>query len=82
MEMTRQVWKKGTEQFVPHQLLADYIQDAAESNSIIDCVSFSTRVNQVKKVGSVWEVDVARLVGQGRDISVENSVEVCPLHRS
>ena len=80
--MTRQTWKEGTGEFVPHQVLADYIQDAAESNGIIDCIFFNTRVNQVKKVGSAWEVDVARLVRPGFDIAIENRVEVCLSHRS
>lgn len=79
MEMTRQAWKEGTEEFVPHHVLADYIQDAAESNDITGCISFNTRVNQIQKVGPSWEVDVARLSGQGDNTCIENAVEVCSL---
>ena len=82
MEMACQEWDEGTEEFVTHNILADYIQNAAKTNGILGCISFNTRVNQVKKVGSLWELDVARLVGEGQEVSVVDSVEVLPVQRS
>ena len=76
MEMACQEWDEGTAEFVTHNILADYIQNAAKSNGILDCVSFNTRVNQVRKAGSFWELDVARLVGEEQQVSVIDSVEV------
>jgi hypothetical protein len=40
-----------------------------------------TRVNQVTKVGSSWEVKIAHLIGHGEDISLVNTVEACLLRR-
>jgi thioredoxin reductase len=82
MEMTCQEWDEGTGEFVTHNILAEYIQNAAKTNDILDCISFNTRVNQVKKVGSLWELEVARLVGEGREVSVVDSVEVPSVQRS
>lgn len=76
MEMTCQEWAEGTGEFVTHNTLADYIQNAAKTNNILDCTSFNTRVNQVKKVGVHWELDVARLVEEGDEFSVVDTVEV------
>jgi hypothetical protein len=82
MEMTCQAWDEGTGEFVTHNILADYIQNAAKTNYVLDCISFNTRVNQVKKVGSLWELEVARLVGEEREVSVVDSVEVLLVQQS
>lgn len=82
MEMTCQEWDRGTGEFVTHNILADYIQNAAKTNDILDSISFNTRVNQVKKAGSLWELEVGHLVEEGRDVSVVDKVEVRPVQRS
>ena len=78
MEMSCQEWEEGTEEFVTHNVLADYIQHAAITNNILDNLSFNTRVNHVTKVGSSWQLEVAKLVEDGRDTSVADSIEVYP----
>ena len=62
MEMTCQAWKVGTAEFVTHNIIADYIQDSAVANSVVDSISFNTRVNHVRKVDATWEVNIAQLV--------------------
>ena len=74
--MTCQEWDEGTEEFVTHNILADYIQNSAKSNDILDCISFNTRVNQVMKFGSLWKLEIARLVGEGQEVAIVNSTEV------
>lgn len=60
MEMTTHSWKPGTEEFVPHHILADYIQGAATANGINDFIRFNTRVTNVVKEGSQWRVETAK----------------------
>ena len=76
MEMTCQAWKAGTDEFVPHHVLADYIQESAEANGILDSTHFSTRVNQVRKDGGKWAVDVAKLSGTDSEITITDSTQV------
>ena len=76
MEMTCQSWKDGTEEFVPHHVLADYIQDSAMDNGILDDISFNTRVNQVRKDDVGWEIDVAKLKEIEGEFTVTNDTHV------
>ena len=77
--MTCQAWKPGTEEFVPHNVLADYIQDSAEANGVLDSILFNTRVDKVEKVGSKWEVATSNLVSGDLGSSIGTGVEVsCP----
>lgn len=43
MELSCQRWKPGTEEFVPHHVLADYIQDAAIENGVQASIQYDTR---------------------------------------
>lgn len=72
--MTFQSWKPGTDQFVPHHVLADYLKDGATANGVMDCVHLNTRVNQVRKFGQSWELEISRLRSEdGRLILVEST---------
>ena len=75
METTFQQWDDGTEEFIRHNLLADYIHNAAITNNILDCISFSTRVNHARKLATSWELEIAHLTDNGDDLSVVDSVE-------
>ncbi|KEQ95250.1 hypothetical protein AUEXF2481DRAFT_79699 [Aureobasidium subglaciale EXF-2481] len=55
-------WKPNTPDFVPHDVLANYIQDTAAANDILPSISFRTRVNKIEKKDTKWEVNVSRLV--------------------
>lgn len=61
MELTCQAWKPGTEEFVPHNVLAEYIQDTATANGALDSIAFNTRVVHVEKEGPQWRVELAKL---------------------
>ena len=61
MELTTNKWKEGTEQFVSHNVLAEYIQDTARVTDVEPLIHFNTRVDAVEKVGSQWSVSVSTL---------------------
>lgn len=72
MELSTQKWKPGTEEFVSHKILGEYIQDTARTNDVLSSCSFNTRVNHVEKSGDEWLVDIDR-----RESGViQNSIEV------
>ncbi|KAF7186309.1 Flavin-containing monooxygenase ustF2 [Pseudocercospora fuligena] len=68
MELTCQQWKPGTEEFVPHHVLGDYIQDTAKENGVLESISFGTRVDQIEKVGDKWRVAVSKLSEDSAEI--------------
>ncbi|KAK5675603.1 hypothetical protein LTS10_011703 [Elasticomyces elasticus] len=75
METTAHAWKAGTEEFVPHHVLADYIQGAAAANNVIENIQFDTRVTEVVKEGSRWRVETAKLTGVPSDSNVSRDVK-------
>lgn len=81
MEMTCQAWRPGTEEFVPHQVLADYIQDAARSNDILDDINFNARVDRVAKANGQWEVDVSTLKRSAVSTSIRTDTQVSESRR-
>lgn len=46
---------------MPHNILAEYIQDTAAANGVLDAISFDTRVVHVEKDGPQWRVEFAKL---------------------
>lgn len=76
MEMTCQRWKPDTAEFVPHHVMADYIQGAAIDNRLINSISFNTRVNDVKKIDGQWRIDIATLRHDNSSLSVMDSTKV------
>lgn len=75
MEMTCQAWNPGTAEFVPHHILADYIQAGAMNNGVDECCRFNTRVNEVRKVGQKWELDVSHIKEPDQHVELVESVE-------
>ncbi|KAI5370864.1 putative flavin monooxygenase, FAD/NAD(P)-binding domain superfamily [Septoria linicola] len=82
MELSTQKWKPGTEEFVPHHVLGDYIQDTARENDVLESISFNTRVKQVEKSGKDWFVSIDRREGDVTSSSTErfDSVVVAAGH--
>ena len=76
MEMTFQRWKQGTEEFVPHHVMADYIADSAIDNDVNDSISFNTRVTDLRKEGSKWRISIDRLVEDSESVKVEQCTKV------
>ncbi|KAK4506403.1 hypothetical protein PRZ48_000133 [Zasmidium cellare] len=61
MELSCQQWQPGTEEFVPHHVLGDYIQDTATNNGVQDIIRYNTRVDAVRKEGDKWQVNTSSL---------------------
>lgn len=78
MEMSCQAWKPGTEEFVPHYVLGDYIEEAARSNGVLACIQFDSRVDRVEKIGKSWEVDVSSLERGNRVGQISTETRVSP----
>lgn len=74
--MSFQRWKPDTDEFVSHNVLADYIQDGAVANGVLDCFSFNSRVTQVRKTEPDWEVDVDQLVERAGALEILSKTEV------
>lgn len=72
MELRTHAWESGTPDFVPHHVMAKYIQDAARANKVESLMHFNTRVKQIRKAGSQWRVETAMLV---KDIPGSRLVE-------
>jgi len=75
MELSTHSWNPGTEEFVPHHVLADYIRDTARANHVEELIQFNTRVTDVKKQGSQWTLGVDKIVSDGSRIAVESTSE-------
>lgn len=54
-------WPEGTEDFVNHQLLEDYIVSLSRVNGAGVRTHYNTRVEDVKKVGESWIVRTSSL---------------------
>ena len=76
MEMTFQKWRPGTDEFVPHHVLAQYLEDAVLANDITDLIQLNTRVNSVVKDGSQWRLGIAQRLSNDSTWSERRSTEV------
>ena len=55
-------WPEGTEEFVRHDIVRQYIEDIARQNGVVDVVQFNTRVESVTKSdGNKWVVHTRKL---------------------
>ncbi|KAF1986877.1 pantothenate transporter [Aulographum hederae CBS 113979] len=49
-------WPPGTEDFVPHHVLRDYIQDLSRQTGVEDITLYGSRVTQLQKTGGSWRL--------------------------
>lgn len=61
MKMTLNSWKEGTEQIVPHKVLAEYIQDTAAKTGVNEITHHNTKVERVFKEHKLWRVQTSTL---------------------
>jgi hypothetical protein len=61
MRTSLEPWPEGTEDFVNHQLLEDYIVSLSRLNGVDLVTHYKTRVEDVKKVGESWIVRTSSL---------------------
>jgi cation diffusion facilitator CzcD-associated flavoprotein CzcO len=76
MKLRTHDWKLDTPDFVPHDVLATYIQDTAASNKVIPSILFHTRVNKVEKRENKWEVSTSKLVEEDGEKLIRSTVQV------
>ncbi|KZM28708.1 uncharacterized protein EKO05_0009918 [Ascochyta rabiei] len=61
LETTLNRFPPGTEDFVPHSVLKDYIQDTALTTSVDAVTRYNTEVQNVSKEGKKWTVRTSTL---------------------
>jgi hypothetical protein len=61
LETTLNSFPTGTEDYVSHAVLKDYIQATAIVNGVHDLTLYNTEVRKVFKDGNSWIVDTATL---------------------
>jgi hypothetical protein len=61
LETTLNRFPAGTEDFVSHQVLGDYIQDTAAKTRVDEITQYDTEVRKVTKTGEKWIVETTTL---------------------
>jgi hypothetical protein len=72
LETKLNTWPKGTEPYVRHFVLKDYIQDTAKKAGVDDVTKYGAQVTKVYKEGSKWTVKWSTLNENEEDV-VENA---------
>jgi hypothetical protein len=68
-------WKPGTEDFISHRFLKEYIQDTARKSGVDALTMYNTRVNIITKKGGVWHVGTTTWTKQGSVKSGSRQIE-------
>jgi len=61
LETTLNHFPAGTEDYVTHKVLAEYIQDTAKSTGVHELTRYDTNVKSVVKNGGMWAVESVTL---------------------
>ena len=61
LETTLNQFPAGTEDFVTHDVLKDYIQDTATKTGVHEIAQYDTEVKNISKEGAKWIVETATL---------------------
>ena len=61
LETTLNRFPTGTDDFVSHQVLRDYIQDTAAKTKVDKITQYNTEVKNVAKNGGKWTVETTTL---------------------
>lgn len=61
LETTLHRFPVGTEDYVTHKVLADYIRDTSISTGVHGVTEYDTNVKNVWKCGESWSVETATL---------------------
>jgi cation diffusion facilitator CzcD-associated flavoprotein CzcO len=75
LETTLNRFPAGTEDFVSHQVLRDYIQDTAAKTRVDEITQYDTEVRKVMKIGEKWTVETTTL-------HTDDNGEVSKMYRS
>lgn len=78
LETTLNKFPPGTEDFVSHSVLKDYIQDTAARTEVDAVTQYNTEVQNVSKKGEKWTVKTATLqTRENGTLSLNASISVC-----
>ena len=56
LALTLNSWKPGTDDFVNHAVLNEYIQETSHKTGVHERTLYRTRVEHISKDGSIWRV--------------------------
>lgn len=73
LETTLNRFPAGTEDFVPHDVLKDYIQSTAIVSGVHDSTLYNTGVNKVSKSGNSWTVETTTLDIENSGLATQTS---------
>ncbi|KAI1625639.1 FAD dependent oxidoreductase [Exophiala viscosa] len=59
LQLSLNTWKAGTQAFVRHHVLAEYIQETAVKTGVHEQTLYNTEVRQVSKDGNVWRIQTS-----------------------
>ncbi len=65
MKLKINEWPEGTEDYVNHRVLSEYIQDTARRSGVHERTLYDTRVEKVEKRGKGWGVRTSTLKREG-----------------
>lgn len=61
MQTKLHTWPEGTNDFVGHEILKQYIQDIATKTEIEKAIRYGARVTEINKKGPNWSLNYTRL---------------------
>lgn len=81
LETTLNKFPHGTDDFVSHSVLKDYIQDTAVRTEVDALTKFNTDVQKVVKTGDKWTVQTRTLhTHDSGSVSQEDATSVRHIH--
>ena len=71
MKLTLNSWKPGTEDFVNHRVLQEYIEETSRTTQVHERTVYQTRVEEISKAESFWRLRTSTLGRKGHAQSIE-----------
>ena len=62
MKLKINSWPAGTEDYVNHQVLNEYIQDTSHKTGVHSKTLYNTRVEKISKIERLWKVQTSTLM--------------------
>jgi cation diffusion facilitator CzcD-associated flavoprotein CzcO len=81
LETTLNHFPAGTEDYVSHAVLKDYIQDTAVKSGVNELTQYDTEVRNVSKNGKLWSVDTTTLQSDSCGDLTRKSTSTVSSHR-
>ena len=65
MRLKLNAWQEGTEDYVKHHVLEEYLQETSRKHGVEDITLYNTRVEHVMKEHGKWQVQTTTLRREG-----------------